>query len=62
METLRPLYATDRATYLVRGWKVADSEILAKLEVPEYEAVVEVYAVGLEYGIVTLACGFSGLV
>src|SRR6185437_8568337 len=38
------LYATDRATYLVQGWKVADSEILAKLEVPEDEAVVEVYA------------------
>jgi hypothetical protein len=38
------LYATDRATYLVQGWKVADPEILAKLDVPEDEAVVEVYA------------------
>ena len=38
------LYATDRATYLVQGWKVLDSETLAKLEVPEDEAVVEVYA------------------
>lgn len=38
------LYATDRATYLVQGWKVTDPEILAKLDVPESETVVEIYA------------------
>lgn len=38
------MYATDRATYLVQGWKVAEPETLAKLDVPEDEAIVEVYA------------------
>ena len=38
------MYATDRATYLVQGWKVADPEIIAKLDVPEDETLVEVYA------------------
>ncbi len=38
------LYATDQGTYLVQGWKVTDPEILAKLDVPESETVVEIYA------------------
>jgi hypothetical protein len=38
------LYATDRATYLMQGWKVTDAEILAKLNVPEDETIVEIYA------------------
>ncbi|MGH8626226.1 MAG: GNAT family N-acetyltransferase [Gammaproteobacteria bacterium] len=38
------LYATERCTYLVQGWKVTDPEILTKLDVPESETVVEVYA------------------
>jgi hypothetical protein len=38
------LYATDRGSYLVQGWKVSDPQILARLEVPEGETVVEVYA------------------
>jgi hypothetical protein len=38
------LYATDRGTYLIQGWKVTDPEILAKLDVPESETVVEIYA------------------
>ncbi len=38
------LYATDRDTYLVQGWKVTDPDILAKLDVPESETVVEIYA------------------
>ncbi len=38
------LYATDRGRYLVQGWKVTDPEILAKLDVPESETVVEIYA------------------
>jgi sulfur carrier protein ThiS len=38
------LYATDQGTYLVQGWKVTAPEILAKLDVPESETVVEIYA------------------
>ena len=38
------LYATDHGTYLIQGWKVTDPEILAKLDVPEGETVVEIYA------------------
>jgi hypothetical protein len=38
------LYATDRDTYLVQGWKVTDPKILAKLDVSQNETVVEIYA------------------
>ena len=38
------LYATEHCTYLIQGWKVTDPEILAKLEIPEGETVVEIYA------------------
>ncbi|MGH8602578.1 MAG: hypothetical protein ACREXR_07305 [Gammaproteobacteria bacterium] len=38
------LYATDQGTYLIQGWKVTDPEIWAKLDVPESETVVEIYA------------------
>jgi hypothetical protein len=38
------LYATERRTYLIQGWKVTDPEILAKLEISEAETVVEIYA------------------
>jgi len=38
------LYATDRGSYLVQGWKVSDPEILSTLEVPTGETVVEIYA------------------
>jgi hypothetical protein len=38
------LYATKRCTYLVQEWKVTDPEILAKLDMPESETVVEIYA------------------
>lgn len=38
------LYATDRGTYLVQGWRVSDPEILAMLDTPKGEAVVEIYA------------------
>jgi hypothetical protein len=38
------LYVTERRTYLIQGWKVTDPEILAKLDTPERETVVEVYA------------------
>ncbi len=38
------LYATDQGKYLVQGWKATDPEILAKLDMPESETVVEIYA------------------
>jgi hypothetical protein len=38
------LYATERRTYLIQGWKVTDPEILAKLEISDAETVVEIYA------------------
>jgi hypothetical protein len=36
------LYATDRGTYLVQGWKVADQAALAGLAIPGQETVVEI--------------------
>lgn len=38
------LYATDRGSYLVLGWRVSDPEIVAKLDLPEDETCVEIYA------------------
>jgi len=38
------LYATDRETYIIQGYIVRDPEILAKLEMPEDETCVEIYA------------------
>ena len=36
------LYATDRDTYLVQGWRVRDTEALAGMNVPAHETVVEI--------------------
>jgi hypothetical protein len=38
------LYATDRDTYVVQGWKVTDPEILVKLDPADDETGVEVPA------------------
>lgn len=38
------LYATDRETYIIQGYVVSDPEILAKLDIPEDETCVEIYA------------------
>ncbi|MFD7510307.1 hypothetical protein ACFV5N_13350 [Streptomyces sp. NPDC059853] len=38
------LYRTDRGTVVARGWKVADSDAIAALELPEHEGVVELPA------------------
>ncbi|HKC76290.1 MAG TPA: hypothetical protein VKF37_19125 [Chloroflexota bacterium] len=38
------LYATDQRSYIVQGYVVTDDDILAKLDIPEGETVVEVYA------------------
>lgn len=36
------LYATDRGTYLVQGWRVTDAEALGALDLPDHEMVVEI--------------------
>lgn len=36
------LYATDRGTYVVQGWKVDDAEALAEMKIPSHEGAVEV--------------------
>ena len=36
------LYATDRDTFVVQGWKLLDAEALAGLDVPDHETVVEI--------------------
>ncbi|SDG23158.1 hypothetical protein SAMN05421505_102333 [Sinosporangium album] len=36
------LYATDRDSYVIQGWMVADLEILALIEVPDDETLVEI--------------------
>jgi hypothetical protein len=38
------LYVTDQDSYIVQGYVVTDDEILAKLDIPDGETVVEVYA------------------
>jgi hypothetical protein len=35
------LYATDRDTFVVQGWKVLDAEALAQLNIPDHETVIE---------------------
>ncbi|MCP9958453.1 hypothetical protein [Streptomyces sudanensis] len=36
------LYATDRDTYLVQGWKVFAEDLLMQLDIPEGQTAVEV--------------------
>ncbi|WP_328937448.1 hypothetical protein OG288_12385 [Streptomyces tauricus] len=36
------LYATDRETYFVQGWKIFANDLLMQLEIPEGETAVEV--------------------
>ena len=36
------LYATDRDTYVIQGWKVTDPEALASMDIPDRETAVEV--------------------
>ncbi|MDX3867644.1 hypothetical protein [Streptomyces europaeiscabiei] len=36
------LYATDRDTYLVQGWKIFANDLLMQLEIPKGETAVEV--------------------
>jgi hypothetical protein len=43
------LYATDRDTFVVQGWKVLDAEALAQLNIPDHETVIEVPRALLAY-------------
>ncbi|MGW8600801.1 hypothetical protein ACWGLB_17920 [Streptomyces sp. NPDC055893] len=36
------LYATDRDTYLVQGWKIYANDLLMQLDIPEGDTAVEV--------------------
>ncbi|MGW7261094.1 hypothetical protein [Streptomyces sp. NPDC054834] len=36
------LYATDRETYLVQGWRIFANDLLMQLDIPEGETAVEV--------------------
>jgi hypothetical protein len=37
------LYATDRGTFVVQGWKITDAEVLAQVrDLPDHEDVVEI--------------------
>jgi len=36
------LYATDRGTFVVQGWKVLDPEALGQMDIPDHETVIEV--------------------
>ena len=47
------LYATERGTYVVQGWRVTDSEALAELRVPGHETVVEIPAELLRFALLT---------
>lgn len=43
------LYATDRGTFVVQGYKVEDAETLGQLRIPGHETVVEIPAELLKY-------------
>lgn len=36
------LYATDRDTFVIQGWRVVDTEALAALDLPDHETVTDV--------------------
>ncbi len=43
------LYATDRGTFVVQGWRLLDAEALSQLDIPDHETAVEIPAALLEY-------------
>jgi hypothetical protein len=43
------VYATDRGTYVIQGWKVADAAALDQLDIPDHETVVEIPAALLRH-------------
>ncbi|MGQ0573862.1 MAG: hypothetical protein ACT4RN_06610 [Pseudonocardia sp.] len=38
------VYATDRGTFVVQGWRLTDAEALAVMDIPEHETAVEIPA------------------
>jgi len=36
------LYATDRDTFVVQGWRLTDPEALAAMDIPDHETAVEI--------------------
>lgn len=43
------LYATDRGTYVVQGWRVLDPDALDVMDIPGHETAVEIPAALLRY-------------
>jgi hypothetical protein len=43
------VYATDRGTFVVQGWRVEDAETLAQLRLPGHETCVEIPSGLLKY-------------
>jgi hypothetical protein len=44
------LYATDRGTFVVQGWKITDEGVLAQVRsLPDHEDVVEIPAALLRF-------------
>jgi hypothetical protein len=43
------VYATDRGTFVVQGYKVEDAEALSQLRIPDHETVIEIPAELLKY-------------
>jgi len=43
------VYATDRGTFVVQGYKVEDAATLGQLSIPGHETVVEIPAELLKY-------------
>ena len=43
------VYATDRGTWVIQGYRVDDPEALAAMDIPDHETVVEIPAELLPY-------------
>lgn len=43
------LYATDRGTYVVQGWRLTDAEALSAMDIPGHETAVEIPAALLRF-------------
>lgn len=43
------VYATDRGTYIVQGYRVEDAEIIGQMRVPSHETCVEIPAELVKY-------------
>lgn len=38
------VYATDRGTFVVQGWRLTDTEALVAMAIPDHETAVEIPA------------------